>query len=284
MATTAKKSANLKADAGTATTTVKASKPGSAVALKKTVGGAVGAVGDVRDLLRQQAAAMNERTNPASGNKILVGQDKMFKLPNGDKVAELRGVIVEFTSVHAFYERPYDPKAIVPPGCFAVGTNPKDLTPVAESPNKQAETCQICPMNEFGSAGAGKACKNGRRLALLPTNDDGTDVDHEGDILVLDVSPTAIKGFDSYVQQLSRLHQLPPVAFITTIQCDPNTDYAKLMFSDPQPVTSLGEVMGRQDEARDMIGNAPDFTGWVPVNAPKGRAAPAGKVAAGARR
>lgn len=270
------KSAALKKDATTATTTVaakKATKPGTAVALKK--GGAVVDANAIREQLRAQAAAMNERTNPASGNKIMPGNDKMFKLPDGSKVPELRAVIVDFVTTHNFYERPFDPKNILPPGCFAVGTNPKDMAPVADSPNLQAENCQVCPMNEFGSAGDGKACKNGRRLALLPLNDDGDDVDAEADILILDVSPTAIKGFDSYVQTLARTYQMPPVGFVTTITMDPNVDHAKVMFSDPQPIDGVGNAVARQAEAKDMLMQKPDFSGWVPVSAPKGRSAPA---------
>lgn len=274
------KSAALKKDAEKATTSVpakKAVKPGTAVALKKA--GAVVDANAIREQLRAQAAAMNERTNPASGNKIMPGNDKMFKLPDGSKVPELKAVIVDFVTTHSFYERPFDPKNILPPGCFAVGINPKDLAPTDKSPNKQAEDCQVCPMNEFGSAGDGKACKNSRRLALLPVNDDGDDVDAEADILIMDVSPTALKGFDSYVQTLARTYQLPPVGFITTITMDPNVDYAKVMFSDPQPINGIAEAVGRQAEAKDMLVQEPDFSGWVPVGGPKGRSSAVGKTA-----
>lgn len=288
----ASRSAALKKDPETATTSVPAkkatkpsTKPGTAVALKKTSGALVDA-NAIRESLRKQAEEMNSRTAPAGGNKILVGNDKMFKLPDGSKVPELQAVIVDFTTVHSFYERPYDPKNIVAPGCFAVGSNPKDMSPLAESPNRQADNCQDCPMNEFGSAGDGKACKNGRRLALLPLNDAGDDVDAEADMLILDVSPTAIKGFDAYVQSLARLHQMPPVGFITTISCDPNSSWQKVEFGNPQPVTSLAEAMSRQGEAKELVSAKPDFSAWVPLEAPKGRpqarsAAPAAK---GARR
>lgn len=278
------KTAALKKSDPVATTTVtpaakkatKATKAtGTAVALTKTSGALVDA-NAIRESLRAQAAEMNNRTAPASGNKIQPVPG-FFKLPDGSKVPELKAVIVDFATVHNFYPRAFDPKNIVPPDCFAVGVNPKDMAPIDESPNKQADTCQTCPNNEFGSSGDGKACKNGRRLALLPINDDGTDVDAEADMLVLDVSPTALKGFDAYVQQLARLHQLPPVAFITTITLDPNVEYAKVQFSDPQPVASLGEAMARQAEAKELVNQAPDFSNWKPVEAPKGR----GTTAAG---
>lgn len=270
----ATKSAALKKDTGTSKTT--------AVAVKKPTGGAVVDANAIREALRKQAQDIGQRTQAPGGNKIMPVPGN-FKLPDGSKVPELKAVIVDFVTVHNFYEGAFDPKNIVPPGCFAVGTNPKDMAPVAESPNLQAENCQICPMNEFGSQGEGKACKNGRRLALLPANDAGDDVDHEAELLILDVSPTAIKGFDGYVQSLARTYQLPPVGFITTIGLDPSVEYAKVVFSDPQPIQSLAEAMGRQVEAKDMLMQKPDFSGWVNPAAKK-PAAKTGPARAGARR
>jgi hypothetical protein len=265
------KSAALKKDTGKATTAVAVRKPSS------------GAVVNLQEELRKQAAAMNERTMPPGGNKIQVGQDKMFKLPDGSKVPEITVCIVDFAVVHNFYENGFDPKNIVPPGCFAVGFNPKQMAPVPESPNLQAEDCQTCPMNQFGSDGDGKACKNGRLLAVLPANDAGDDVDHEADILLLNVSPTALKGFDAFVQSISRTFQTPPVGVLCKVSFDPNQTYSRLMFSDPTPIQSVGEAFARQAEAKDMLTRLPDFSGWVdPKTArgkPTGKSAPAAKNA-----
>lgn len=261
-----------------------ASKPGTAVAVKPQGGRAVVDISAIQAKLREQAQGMAARTAPPTGNKIMPTPGG-FKLPSGDKVPDIKGVIVDFVTFHAFYEGVFDPKNIVPPGCFAVGSNPKDMAPTDKSPNLQAENCQVCPMNEFGSAGEGKACKNGRRLALLPLNDAGDDVDAEADLLILDVSPTAIKGFDKYVADLSRLYQLPPIGFITDITLDANVEYAKVQFSNPQPLPGIAAAFERQAEATELLRTLPDFSGWVNPNAPKGKApAPAKKAAAGARR
>lgn len=273
----AKKSANLKATPEKASTSVAVVKP------KGGGGGALVDVKAMQEQLRAQAAAMAERTTPPGGNKIMAGTDRQFKLPDGTKTPELKAVIVDFVTVHNFYERAFDPKAIMPPGCFAVGTNPRDMAPVQESPNLQAESCQVCPMNEFGSSGNGKACKNSRRLALLPVDDEGN-VLGDDDILILDISPTAIKPFDGYVQHVTRTFQLPPVGVITTFSFDPAADYAKVICSDPQPLNNIGDAFARQAEAKDMLMAKPDFSGWEPVAAPKGRGAPtAGKTAAARR-
>jgi hypothetical protein len=240
-----KKSADLKASTGKATTAVAVRPPMNVVSIQET--------------LKAQAAAMAERTAPASGNKIKPGKSQ-FTLPDGQTVTELDAVIVDFCTTHNLYGGKYDPKNIQPPICFARGSNPKDMTPSANSTNKQCDNCQACPMNAFGSDGDGKACKNGRKLVLLPPNEAGNDVDHEADLMVIEVSPTALKGFDGYVQSLARTFQLPPVGFLTSITLDDSVDYAKLKFGNPRPIASLGEALARQAEAKEMLAAEPDMT------------------------
>ena len=85
----------------------------------------------------------------------------------GDPTA-LELVVVDFVTTHNFYAGRFDKDNIVPPDCFAIGVDPKNMVPSPNAPNPQAKDCQSCPMNAWGSDGKGKACKNGRKLAVLP--------------------------------------------------------------------------------------------------------------------
>lgn len=259
----AAKSASLKQKPVAAKTEVAVRKPSS------------GAVVSIKDALKAQAAAIGERTQPASGNRIRT-KGKNFILPDGSEAASLDLIIVDFTTVHKFYEGNYDPKNITPPACFAIGTNPRQMTPSDNSPNLQADSCQGCPMNEFGSAGNGKACKNGRLLAVLPP-----DADDKSEMWTLEVSPTAIKGFDGYVASVARQFGMPPVSVVTTVSLDESVDYAKLVFSNPTPNERLEIAYARQAEAQELLSVEPDVSGYKPP-APVGR--PAAKKAAPARR
>ena len=246
-----------------------AGKPKAAgTALAKTGGNNVVSI---VELLRAQAAATNERTEPASGNAIRVTQDKQFMLPDGTKhPGPLKLVIVDFTSKNAFYQGAYDPKAIAPPACFAIGTNPLKMVPSANAPIKQAAACQGCPMNEFGSSGTGKACKNTRVMAVML---EGAETD--GPLWTLATSPTANKGFDAFVNSVARVFQTPPVGVVVTVDFDENVTYTKLVFSDPQPNDMLGEHFARQDEAREMLAREPDVSSFA-----EAKPAARGKVAA----
>jgi|GEM_PF-968400 len=251
---TPKTSANLKATPAKASTSVslKPKVPYNVVSIKEQ--------------LAAQVAANANRTAPPTGSKIRCTQDKQFIMPDGTKTAGPIDVIVlAFCTTHDFYEGAFDRNNIQPPICFAIGPDPKAMVPSSHSPVVQSDNCQSCPQNQFGSAanGKAKACKNGRSLALLPASHDGADVDHEADIWTLDVSSTALKGWDGYVQSLARSFGQPPVAFITEVSFNDAVTYPSLVFGNPRPITSLGEAMARQAEAEEMLAVEPDVSGYA---------------------
>lgn len=246
----------------------KAKAASTAVAVKKA-GGNVVSITAMQEQLRAQAAAVAEKTAPASGNFIRVTQDKKFLLPDGTQTpGPLQLVIVEFGSKNAFYEGAYDPKNISPPACFAIGSNPQQMVPSANSPLAQASDCTSCPMNQFGSAGDGKACKNSRVMAVLPP-----DADEDTPLWMLATSPTANKGFDGYVSSVARTFQTSPIGVVTTVGFDSGSTYAKLTFTDPQPNENLAAHFGRQEEAKAMLAVEPDVSSFVKAPPARGKAA-----------
>lgn len=213
----------------------------------------------IQEALKAQAATMGDRTAPAGGSAIRVTQDKQFLLPDGTKTpGPLELVIVDFTAKNAFYEGAYDAKNIIPPACFALGQNPLKLVPSANAPLVQATECNACPNNQFGSDGTGKACKNSRVLAVLPP-----DADENTPLWTLTTSPTANKGFDSFVGSVARVFQLPPVGVIATVSFDESSTFAKLMFGNPQPNPNVGAHFARQEEAKAILEVEPDVSTFV---------------------
>lgn len=88
----------------------------------------------------------------------------------GNKVSV---IILDSCFEHSYYEGKFDPENPAPPVCFALGRDEGELAPhktVFDHDQAQSGECESCPMNEFGSAdtGRGKACKNIRRLAVIP--------------------------------------------------------------------------------------------------------------------
>lgn len=249
-------------------TTATKEKPAKAAALKVTPTKASTSVAvrptkntnivSITEALKKQAEDMSGRVLPPGGSKIRATQDKKFILPDGTTTpGPLELVVLDFRTVHNFYESAYDQKSIVAPGCFSVGLDPKNMVPSADSPNKQADSCNECPMHEWGSDGDGKACKEGRLLAVLPP-----DATEDTPIWLLQSSPTANKGFDAYVTSVKRAFQMPPIAVVTTVSFDDSTKFAKMVFGDPQPNKALAAMFGRQAEAGEILDAARDVSSY----------------------
>lgn len=240
---------------------------GTAVAVKKT---SASNIVDIRAMLAKEAADMAGRVGAPGGDVIKVTQDKRFEFPDGTKSAgPVQMVIVDFMSSNAFYEGSYDPNNISPPACFAIGSKPTMLVPSNNSPVKQADACSACPMNQFGSAGNGKACKNSRVLAVLPP---GATADTP--LWILKVSPTALKAFDAYVTQVARQFHLPPVAVVTEISFDESVSYSSLRFGNPVPNEDLETYFARKGEALERLLTEPDVSQYEAPAPQKKAAAP----------
>lgn len=230
----------------------------TAVATRKNAKTAV-VVSDRKARMAEEIAKLQERLSKPGGDRIAVSQDKKLKLPDGTECTEIDAVILDFINVNQYFEGAYDQKNISPPACFAINVILDDMTASANSPAAQCDNCKNCPQNVFGSAGDGKACKNGRRLALLPA-----DADDDSQIIILDVSPTAIKGFDGYVANLARRYGTIPAGVVTRISFDPSSTYAKLVFSDPQPLDDdrADWFYERREAAMERLLVEPDVTGY----------------------
>ena len=121
--------------------------------------------------------------------KIPAGGGLTFEVPGDnpdspDSVKELIGVIVDHHPVNAFWSDKYSGQNN-PPDCSSMDGK--------KGIGKPGGACSSCPYNDFGSAedGKGKACKNMRRIYLLP----------EGDLfpLLITLPPTSIKSFSDYI-------------------------------------------------------------------------------------
>lgn len=146
-------------------------------------------------------------------------------------------VILDTTFENVYYEGSYDAKNPQPPICFAQARKDVDLVPhdtVVERGQAQAEACEGCPMNEWGSAdtGRGKACKNQRRLVVIPAgsfakNGDFTPIEDpahfaKAEAAFLKVPVTSVKGYAAYVKQIAITLRRPPFAVITRVSVVPD--------------------------------------------------------------
>jgi len=212
------------------------------------------------EVMAAQAAeilTIMSRVSAPSGNRIIVTQAKTFKLPNGIEVADsMECVIVDFSSTNLYYTAAFDRGNITPPVCFAVGMEPSMLVPHVTSPDIQSGSCASCWANQFGSSGKGKACQNTRQLAVLPL-----DATEETPLWIIKVSPTAIRGFDTYVTTIARTHGVPIRAMVTRLYFSED-EYASLRFEEIGGAEKSLALMAqaRKDEAQAILLTPPPVT------------------------
>jgi hypothetical protein len=208
--------------------------------------------------LNREALAIKERIGSPSGDRISVNaRAKTFRLPGMDQEApEISAIIVDWVSLNEYYEGTYDPKAVKPPVCVALGAIEKELAPVPQSPSPQHTACATCKWNQWGSEGRGKKCKNQRLLAVLSP----TDQEH-GPMLMLKVSPTGVQYFDKYVSMISQsgIHVPHPMAIVTQLSFDPKSDYASMRFAVGEPNAHVEIAFSRRKEARERLLTPPSF-------------------------
>jgi hypothetical protein len=223
----------------------------------------------MKDAVAKEIMSLQERTGAPGGDVIRVTQDKKFVTPDGEFPGPLRVVIVDFTTQRSFYDRPFDKKNPCPPACTAISTKPTEMVPFKDVPKRQSDTCAACPMNEWGSDGDGKACKEHRLLAVIPEDADATT-----EIAVLSVSPTALKAFDGYVRSLASSLQMVPFQVVTEIKFAEDQTYATLRFGNPKPASEdlVAIAYSLREAARVRLLAKPDLSGYVPLGNTKNKA------------
>lgn len=205
--------------------------------------------------LRKELGQLSNQIEPPSSNKIST-KGKLFTLPNGrSSPGPMQCIVLDWVAVNMIYKGGYNPNVRQPPLCWAIAKNLDELKPSDKVAEPQAPDCATCPKNAWGSGagGKGKACKNQRRLLIVPPNF------AEGDEpMSLYVSPTGLKSWNAYVNKLAKEQQKLPIQVVTEIAFDPQQSYPTLVFSYKEPHGRLNEVMRMRELYQDMLLREPD--------------------------
>lgn len=229
-------------------------------ASSKTITGK--AIANVDALLQAQLDAIRSKIQAPTGKNIkILRSGEEFEVPGvGIVPAAMRVVVVAFTNRNDFYVGPYDENNIVPPKCFAISDEIKAMAPDVSVSEPEAIDCASCILNQWGSEGKRKACKNQKIVAVLPPDDPNAD------ILLVKVSPTGVKDFDGMVSVgVSRFGKVP-VQVIAEIGIKPAGQGYAFTFGlatdeNSQPVLNpeVGAFIARAEEAQKIVEARPDM-------------------------
>lgn len=148
---------------------------------------------------------------------------------------KLPAIIIASVFSNTLYEGRFDPSNMTAPVCFAYSETGENMAPHPMSAKPQSTDCDSCPNNQWGSdpdGGRGKACKNGRTLALIPANTMPDEV-ATAELALLKPPVTSIKNYQNYVQKIAAMYHRPPLGVVTEISTVPDVkSQYKVCFTD----------------------------------------------------
>lgn len=208
---------------------------------------------DIQEQMKKELQAQSKQLGALPSNKIQL-KGKEFTLPDGQKSSgPLECIILDFVWFMVHYPGVYNANNPQQPDCFAVGRPKPDsgeLKPHESVEKPHSGDCASCPKNEWGSApsGRGKACKNQRRLIIVPPN-----FTESTEPMTMYVSPGGLKNFDAYVSRLRNEHGLLPVQAITEVSFDPDQSYPLLRFKFLDQHPRVQEAWALKERSQDLL-------------------------------
>lgn len=182
------------------------------------------AVASWQEELNQMAVATAAVEKPQGnwvsfkGGQLVIGGSPM-------KDNKVPVVVIHSVFENQLYANKYNPNDQQPPICYAFGEDDTDLKPHPESAKPQAESCAVCPNNEWGSdpgGGKGKACKNVRRLAMISADDLALDKVDKAEVAIAKLPVTSVKNWSTFASQVANVLKLPPIAVIVEMSVVPD--------------------------------------------------------------
>ncbi|MBV5310907.1 hypothetical protein [Chromatium okenii] len=201
------------------------------------------------EMLKALAGEIRENVR-VSGSNISTTKNGLFKLPSGEEVEELEGVIVTYRFRNTFYSKPYKAGDFTPPDCWAFGVQNNDtLVPHPHVASAKCSTCGACHNNQFGSSrtGSGKACQNQIWLALMYP-----DLNVGADIYTLKVSATAIKQVQNHLLRMTERYQ-HPICTISRFTVDSSSGYNRISVALQGANPLFAQHLNYLDEATRLL-------------------------------
>lgn len=167
---------------------------------------------------------VQQEANVGGGQFISFKSGQISYQGNAIKGNELDVIAIDSVFENQYNPEKYDPDNPQPPVCYAFGRDEEELAPHPECADPQHETCKGCPHNEFGTAdnGKGKACKNTRRIAVIPGDTLEEDVLRTAEAAYIRLPVTSVKGWASFVKMVKAMTGLPTLGVVATISTVPD--------------------------------------------------------------
>jgi hypothetical protein len=172
---------------------------------------------------------------------------------------QLDCVVIAGVFKNVYYSSRYDANNIVNPNCFALSEEEDELEAHANVPDDNVpeddpkvpretpRACRGCSMNAWSSdpnGGRGKACKETRRLLLLPLDAlDSVANIKKAELAILDVPVTSVKNYGNFVNALATTINRPMWSVVTKVSVTPNARTQFQINFEPMSAVADAEIL-----------------------------------------
>lgn len=184
---------------------------------------------------------------------------------------KLQCIIIASATENRYDTKPFDPNNIQPPDCFGLSISGEDMVPSDKAVAIQAERCDLCAHHHWApnpkKAGKNhKACKERRRLALLPADVLTKGNFKTAELAVLTIPVTSVKYWGTWTNAISAEFGRPPWAMLVDVSARPHpVNQFEVNFTTVGPIEEqyLSELEARIQAAEDQLLTPFDSSGMT---------------------
>lgn len=183
-------------------------------------------------------------------------------------------IVIASAFENRYYDKPFDPNKREAPKCFGLSLTGVDMVPDPAVTAPQAPTCGECPMFKWGSdpkGGKGKACKQVRRLALIPAQAALDGSVKTAEIALISIPVTSAKNWANYTSFCAAEYSRPPWALLTEISTKPDAkSQFQIMFATKGLVGDefLADIEKRMESVQQILLTPYDMAGNIAESYP----------------
>lgn len=226
--------------------------------------------------LAKDAKEVASRERPATSQIGLRAGVMMYQ---GQQIPgnNLDCIILTSVTEYRYDTKPFDPNNISPPDCFSLSLSGEEMVPSEKAVDRQAERCDLCQHSKWAPnpkrpGKNHKACKERRRLALLPADVLKAGNFKTAELAVLTIPVTSVKYWGTFVNGLSAEYGRPPWAMVSNIAARPHPhNQFEVIFKSVNPIPDeyLAAIRDRIQGANDILLTPYDASGMtVPESDP----------------
>ena len=160
---------------------------------------------------------------------------------------------------NTWYSGAFDRNNIKNPDCFSLAETDEGMVPHPNAANKPAQTCASCPKNAWksdikadGTVGKGKACKESRRMVLLPISAlESPESVKISELGILDLPVTSAKNYGAFVNTVSGMFGVPPWACIANVKVQPSKNQFEVVITPIKIVPSKDIILALKARVED---------------------------------